>query len=322
MSPELIDPQRFGFKKSRPTKSSDCYALGMVIYETVSGNLPFHEHTDPTVVMKVLKGEHPPRGTRFTRSLWKMLELCWTFQLSDRPSIEDVLRGLEMASNLSEPPLPGADEEMEGDGGDWDGASGSLGVDEELENDDDDWGSIYGTPGTDEETESGRDEVHRPSSEKFYSGDSDRRSVSSKTADHDTPASEDDGGGRMEQPEVDDPKSPTSKRTSTPSTRSSSLPFDPHPVPFYNETRPEGGTSGNQPEAPAPWAWPRPWPLDSKYDNVETENGSPGPIDQLIQEQELQSGHRKGSSLRPTPKTSLAKGSVRLPRPPSHRRKH
>ena len=35
MSPELLDPERFGIPGSegRPTRESDCYALGMVIYE-------------------------------------------------------------------------------------------------------------------------------------------------------------------------------------------------------------------------------------------------------------------------------------------------
>jgi len=36
MSPELLDPERFGMPEpedNRPTKQSDCYALGMVIYE-------------------------------------------------------------------------------------------------------------------------------------------------------------------------------------------------------------------------------------------------------------------------------------------------
>ena len=69
MSPELIDPQRFGFKNSRPTKHSDCYALGMVIYETLSGRLPFYQHVDLTVFVKVLAGERPPRGVEFTSSL-------------------------------------------------------------------------------------------------------------------------------------------------------------------------------------------------------------------------------------------------------------
>ena len=32
MAPELLDPPRFG-ADGRPTRESDCYALGMVIYE-------------------------------------------------------------------------------------------------------------------------------------------------------------------------------------------------------------------------------------------------------------------------------------------------
>ena len=34
--PELLDPERFGMPESegdRPTRPSDCYALGMVVYE-------------------------------------------------------------------------------------------------------------------------------------------------------------------------------------------------------------------------------------------------------------------------------------------------
>ena len=33
MSPELLDPDKFGANDSRPTTQSDCYALGMVVYE-------------------------------------------------------------------------------------------------------------------------------------------------------------------------------------------------------------------------------------------------------------------------------------------------
>jgi len=128
MSPELIAPQRFGLKKSRPTESSDCYALGMVIYETISGNPPFHKHTDFTVSLKVVEGKRPPRGVRFTESLWKTLELCWTPQPNDRLSIEDVLQHLEKASDSLEKPSPGMDEEMEEDGDGWDSANGSSDV--------------------------------------------------------------------------------------------------------------------------------------------------------------------------------------------------
>ena len=115
MGPELIAPQEFGLENCCPTASSDCYSLGMVIYETVSGNLPFHKYADLAVFLKVLKGERPPRGDRFTNNLWKMLEQCWASQPSSRPSIEGVLQCLETLSDLSEPPSPGTDGETEED---------------------------------------------------------------------------------------------------------------------------------------------------------------------------------------------------------------
>jgi hypothetical protein len=104
MGPECIFPQEFGFKDSRPTKSSDCYSLGMVIYETISGNPPFHEYADMSVFLKVLKGEHPSRGVEFTEGLWGMLERCWMFQPNSRPGVEDVLQYLESVLNGSELP--------------------------------------------------------------------------------------------------------------------------------------------------------------------------------------------------------------------------
>jgi hypothetical protein len=33
MSPELMWPEKFNFKDSKPRKASDVYALGIVIYE-------------------------------------------------------------------------------------------------------------------------------------------------------------------------------------------------------------------------------------------------------------------------------------------------
>ena len=104
ISPERITPDRFGFKDNHPTKSSDCYAFGMVIYETITGNLPFHKDADLTVSKKVAEGERPPRRAGFTRSMWGMLERCWAHKPNDRPSIESVLRYLEVTSDLPPPP--------------------------------------------------------------------------------------------------------------------------------------------------------------------------------------------------------------------------
>ena len=127
MSPELINPQRFGFEKSCPTKSSDCYAFGMVIYETISGHLPFHRYTDLTVIVKVLEGERPLRQAGFTDSLWEMLELCWAPRPDIRPSVEDILQCLERASQSWGTPSP----EINGGAGEgnyWDSESDPSGM--------------------------------------------------------------------------------------------------------------------------------------------------------------------------------------------------
>ena len=112
MSPELISPEQFGLKTGRPTKSSDCYALGMVIYEIISGKPPFYEDGEITASLKVLKGKHPRREDGFTDGLWKTMEQCWVSHPSNRPSIEGVLQCLEMCSNTSQP-FPGMDDGME-----------------------------------------------------------------------------------------------------------------------------------------------------------------------------------------------------------------
>ena len=99
MSPEIIYPRRFGFKNSCPTISSDCYTLGMVIYETISGHIPFHEDTDSMALAKVTRGEPPPREDLFSDNLWKMLKTSWAWNPKKRPSIGGVLRCLERLSD-------------------------------------------------------------------------------------------------------------------------------------------------------------------------------------------------------------------------------
>ena len=110
MSPELLHPERFGLKKSRPTKESDCYALGMVVYEVLGGQTPFAPAKALVVIWKVIEGQRPERpqgeeGKLFTDSIWEVLGLCWTHEPSNRPSAEAILQHLEgTPSPLRSPP--------------------------------------------------------------------------------------------------------------------------------------------------------------------------------------------------------------------------
>ena len=111
MSPELIDPKRFGLKGGHPTKESDCYALGMVIYEVLSGRIPFAPSKSSVVILMVLEGRRPVRpqgeeGRLFTDAIWAVLELCWQPQPSNRTSVEEVLQAL---GGHASPGRPGFD---------------------------------------------------------------------------------------------------------------------------------------------------------------------------------------------------------------------
>ena len=103
ISPELLFPEKFGLKKSQPTKASDCYSLGMTIYEVLTGQIPFVRHTSTAVVWRILDGERPmrPQGTQaaqLTDDIWGMLECCWQPRPEGRISVRHVLLGLEGVS--------------------------------------------------------------------------------------------------------------------------------------------------------------------------------------------------------------------------------
>ena len=107
-SPELLVPQKFGLEESHPTKKSDCYALGMTIYEVLIGRTPFSECSALAVTWKILEGERPTRpqgaeGAWFTDVIWGTLEDCWKPQPSDRITVDAVLLGLEKSVSSSKP---------------------------------------------------------------------------------------------------------------------------------------------------------------------------------------------------------------------------
>ena len=104
---------------------SDCYALGMVIYEVLSGKVPFATSVNVMVSRRVLEGDRPERpegvqGLWFTNDLWGMLNLCWAAQSKSRPGIGVAFECLEQISATWKPPARQADEDPEEDEDEWD----------------------------------------------------------------------------------------------------------------------------------------------------------------------------------------------------------
>ena len=123
MSPELLDPERFGSENGRPTKESDCYALGMVILEVLTGRAPFPYCNNLVVMRKIVEGEPPdrpqgPEAVWFVDHLWGMLERCWSPKPKLRPTVESVLERLVQGSATWEPLPLSADNKSQVDNDD------------------------------------------------------------------------------------------------------------------------------------------------------------------------------------------------------------
>ncbi|CAE6525728.1 unnamed protein product [Rhizoctonia solani] len=91
---------------SQHTEASDVYALGMTLYEIISGKLPYHAQSDITVVLLVTIRKEPPDrpeclpiGHKDGDKLWSLLLRCWSYEPGARPS------AAEAASEMKAIPL-------------------------------------------------------------------------------------------------------------------------------------------------------------------------------------------------------------------------
>ena len=123
MSPELLDPDLLKISDGRPTKQSDCYALGMVVYEVhadvifptstevrfvyhqvLCGEVPYWEITNEAgVMLAITRGDRPQKpeameNLGFTNQLWELVEQCWSADTSARPDVRTILSHLNHAA--------------------------------------------------------------------------------------------------------------------------------------------------------------------------------------------------------------------------------
>ena len=95
-APELLLPDKFGLEKGVPSKEADIYALGMTVYQVLTGTWPFYPKREVEVMHAVISGERPPKPENaeeigMTEVLWDLLEECWREDRTKRPNISEIL---------------------------------------------------------------------------------------------------------------------------------------------------------------------------------------------------------------------------------------
>ncbi|KAF5349267.1 hypothetical protein D9756_009383 [Leucocoprinus leucothites] len=101
-APELLDDHEDG-SPSKPTFKSDVYSMASVMYQILTGHLPFYEFPrTATVINKLLQGilpSKPPPADQekleLTDETWHIMERCWARSPEERPTIQEIVEELK-----------------------------------------------------------------------------------------------------------------------------------------------------------------------------------------------------------------------------------
>ncbi|KAF9789234.1 kinase-like domain-containing protein [Thelephora terrestris] len=96
MAPELLAPPKFGLDKGVPSKEADIYALGMTVYQVLTGKWPFFPKKELEIILPIISGVRPikPENAEaigMTEDIWNLLQETWREDRTKRPDISKIL---------------------------------------------------------------------------------------------------------------------------------------------------------------------------------------------------------------------------------------
>ena len=97
MAPELLHSAMFDLEKEVPSKEADIYALGMTMYQVLTGKWPFYPKREVEVMTVVVSGERPSKPENaeeigMTEAVWELMSDCWREDRTKRPVISQILK--------------------------------------------------------------------------------------------------------------------------------------------------------------------------------------------------------------------------------------
>lgn len=114
MAPELLYPEKFGLRTSRVSKQADIYAFGMVVYEVLTGRIPFgvEKRRHQEVILRVMQGKRPNKPEKaaeigFGGGTWELVQRCWDENRNERPTADKILEHFRRVARTSTVVPPG-----------------------------------------------------------------------------------------------------------------------------------------------------------------------------------------------------------------------
>lgn len=94
LAPEIIDPPNN--KPRTASKPADIFAFAMLAMEVFTGEVPFGNMTNMSVVLHIVTGKRPARPQDagqfgLTTEMWKFIEKCWSANPNKRPTTYEVV---------------------------------------------------------------------------------------------------------------------------------------------------------------------------------------------------------------------------------------
>ncbi|KAF9789243.1 kinase-like domain-containing protein [Thelephora terrestris] len=111
MPPEILMPSVYGLDNAIPTQKGDIYALGLVVFQVLTGELPFRDIRPTELGFRLATGhrlEKPANAPAigFSDSLWAFSQLCWGLDRDLRPKVAEVVARLGEAAASWHGPMP------------------------------------------------------------------------------------------------------------------------------------------------------------------------------------------------------------------------
>jgi serine/threonine protein kinase len=89
MAPEMLQSTQY-------TEKVDVYSYGIILFELLTGEIPFANENGFALPLQIIKGVRPVLPKNIHKKWQKLVTVCWHDKPSKRPSFDKVVETLMM----------------------------------------------------------------------------------------------------------------------------------------------------------------------------------------------------------------------------------